>query len=232
MRQKILLLSLMFSLIDNALADTTRAGDLPFYAAVSVSLSQTNGIAETDVPELSYLAGDPTQLPDQWPLNGTTFDDNNTAWAAAIGYQFTNYFAVELGYEELGTFQATARLISTPQTLPAPVTLDAGGLSLAAQFGYPLSERLRATWRLSVVRAQFDVEGDVTLGILVGPFPGPTSYVVVLPYADPEDETGYGLGFGLSWAFNKHFEVELAYNRQDLRVLDFDSVGLRFIGRL
>ena len=216
-------------------AGETRAAELPFYASVGVSLSQTNGLAETDVPPPTFFIGDPgefPQFPDELPLAGLPFDDDDSGFSAALGYQFTKFFAVELGYQDLGSFQARAPIVSAFGALPVPATLDASGLSLGAQFGFPLTERLRATWHLKIVRAEFEATGDAVIGFLPGPIPGPPPSVAVVPYADPDDETGYGFGFGVSWAFNEHFEAELAYSRQDLQVLEFDSFGLRLIGRL
>lgn len=218
------------TLMNAVFAGAALAGEPSFYASVGVSLSQTNGLAETDsTPPLSSV-GEFPEFPDELPLNGSAFDDDDTGWAAALGYRFTDYFAMEVGFEELGTFQAKAQLTGTPEAVALPLTIDASGFSLAAQFGYPLSERLRATWHLGVVRAGFDAEGEAVIAIL-GPGPSFEGFVVV-PYVDPDDETGYRFGFGVSWAFNQHFEAELAYSHQDLQVLDFDSFALRLIGRL
>ena len=204
-----LLIGLLIAL--TAPAAASRAAELPFYASVGVSLSETNSVAETDVPPLSFIVGDPTQLPqfpDELPVNGLAFDDDDTGITAALGYQFVDFFALELGYQDLGSFQARAPIFNAFGSLPIPATIDASAVSLGAQFGFPLTERLRATWHLNVIRADFEAGGEAVIGFLVGPVPGPPGNIIVIPYADPDDETGYGFGFGLSWAFNKHFEAE------------------------
>ena len=228
-------LSLLTGLLISIAAGAPHAAELPFYASVGVSLSQTNGLAETDAPALSFFVGNPgasPRFPTEVPLNGLAFDDDDTGWSAAIGYQFTEFFAVELGYQDLGAFQARAPVLNTGRTLPIPVAIDVSGVSLGSKFGFPLTERLWATWHLNVIRAGFEASGETAIGFFPGPIPGPPPDVAFVPYADPDDETGYGFGFGVSWAFNKHFEAELAYSRQDLQVLEFDSFGLRLIGRL
>ena len=219
-----------------AYVDASRAAEMPFYGSIGVSLSQTDGLAETDVPSATFIVGDPLDIvsffPDELPLNGQPFDDDDSGWSAALGYQFTNYFAVELGYEDLGSFQGIAPIIGSFGALPSPATIDASGISLAAKFRVPLTERLRATWHVGLVRAEFDAGGSAAVAFFPGPIPGPPPDVMAIPFSDPDDETGYGFGFGLSWAFNRHFEAELAYSRQNLQVLDFDTFGLRLVGRL
>ena len=222
---------------------TTYAAELPFYATAGVLLSQTNGVAATDVPSFGVFIGNPGELPplpEELPLNGQPFDDDDSGFSASIGYQFSDWFALELGYQDLGSFSSNFPSLSTIGSVPDPAMLDVSGTSLKAQFQYPLSDHLSATWHLALTRADFEAQGSAVVGFFVGPFPPPPvppvppvpPNFVEIPYSNPDDETGIGFGFGLSWAFNEHFEAELAYSRQDLQVLEFDSMGLRLIARL
>lgn len=217
-------------------AGTSGASELPFYASVGLSWTQTDGLANTDVPNITiFSAGPPdvlSRFPEELPLNGQAFDDDDSGWAVALGYRITDYLGVELGYEDLGSFQGVASIIGAAAILPSPATIDASGLSLAARFNYYLSERIYATWRLALIRAEFEAGGSTFVAVFPQPIPEPPLSFFDIPFSDPANETGYGFGFGVGWAFNRHFEAELAYSRQDLRVLEFDSIGLRFIARL
>ena len=111
--------------------------------------------------------------------------------------------------------------------------VQSGGF-LKAQFQYPLGSRFAATWHAGVMRAEFEADGSLAVIPLPLPLPRPVPLPDPLrvPFADPGRETGYFFGFGALWRAHRHLDVELSYSRKDLEVLEFDSVGVRLIGRL
>ncbi len=194
------------------------------YAGLGYQYSSTNSTASTDTPPARQFP------PESIPMDNLPFDDDANGWSAAIGYQFVEFFAVELGYEDLGEVRSSLSVLPS-QSAEGPY-LGVESVFLKAQFQYPLGNRFAATWHLGVTRTEFEADGALTLslGIPFPRFPPPES--VVIPFADPDRETGYFVGFGASWRAHKHLEVELSYSRKKLEVLEFDSVGIRLIGRL
>ena len=217
--------SVLFALL--VVSNASLAREWPFYAGIGFQYAASNSTANTDAAPPSSFP------PESISLDGLPFDDDDSGWNAAIGYQFVDFFAVELGYEDLGAFDSSANFavlgggeIETP-------SLSVKGATLKAQFQYPFTERFRATWHLGIMRAEFEAGGALTFpSVPFPPFPVPPIEAVTVPYADPGRETGYFFGFGGSWRFHPHFEVELAYSRKNLEVLEFDTIGLRLLGRI
>ena len=125
--------------------------------------------------------------------------------------------------------------LTVPGPTPVPA-VESTALFLSAQFQYPLTDRLRATWHVGIADAKFEADGSIALGFAVlpiGPLPPFLQREPVdVPFSDPDDELGYFFGFGMSWRFNPHLDIEVRYSRQDLEVLEFDTFGIRLIGRL
>lgn len=230
------------------LARTSQAEGLPVYLAVGGSFAQADTTVDTD----NRLQPFP---PSEISLNGLPFDDDSSGWSIDVGYQITDFLAVEIGYDDLGKFDGKAPVTAgTPLFAPvpgagfyvppaffigvAPVipdplqrTLDVRSFNLAARFGVDLTKRVRATWHLGLARAEFDARGSTVFLLPPETISEPFTELSV-PFADPGEETGYLFGFGIGFDLSRQFDAELTYSRQDLRVLEFDTIELRFIGRL
>ena len=137
-----------------------------------------------------------------------------------------------------GTVESDAFILTVPGSTPVPrPAIESTALFISAQFQYPLTDRLRATWHVGIADAEFEADGSIALGFaVIGPLspfrPFPQPELVDVPFGDPDDELGYFFGFGMSWRFNPHLDIEVRYSRLDLEVLEFDTFGIRLIGRL
>lgn len=213
----------------SALAPLVHSNPLDkLYASIGYQYSSTDGTVKAD-------QGQPSSFPpESVSLNGAPFEDDDNGWSAAIGYQFLKFFAVEVGYEDLGRFGSTVGTTSI-QRVDRPF-LEVDATFLKAQFQYPLGKRFAATWHVGVARSEFKADGMLALNVGIPlpifPRPAPLPEPIYIPFADPGRETGYFFGFGASWRAHRHLDVELSYSRKDLEVLEFDTVGLRVIGRL
>lgn len=226
-----------------------RAEGFPVYVAVGGSVTQTEGFADTD----NRVQG---ASPSELPLGGLPFDDESSGWSVDVGYRFADFFAVEIGYRKVGSFETPPPVFgfsAAPPAIPSPpgpgfigplpvtgvfravalppaAEIEADSFNIATRFGVPLSDRFRALWHLGLARSEFEAGGSTSFLSYEADTGSFTS--VSVPYRDPDDETGYFFGFGIGWRLNDHFDTELSYSRQDLRVLEFDSIVLRFVGRL
>lgn len=234
MRDKLLLIGALFMLGPPAIA-----GD--FYVGASIGVSMIDGTVDT--------ANNP---PDGISLNGRSFDSNETTKGITIGWNAKDWIAVELAYTDFGNAgQETPVLtvptgpiefnppVSPPFIDPPPVVFFPSSIfggsalaveewSLAARFRKALVSGLSANWSVGITRAQFDAEGSLSVAEVVTVNPLVVNRVEV-PYASPEDETGYYFGFGFEWGFSDLFSADIGYRRHDTRVIDVETVTLRLI---
>jgi len=77
-------------------------------------------------------------------IGGVSIDTDSSIFRFFGGYEFTQYFGVEIGYLDLGTFKDT---IDIGGTL-VPVSVSADGFTLAGVGTVPLSERFSLQGRL------------------------------------------------------------------------------------
>ena len=116
------------------------------------------GIAKTDVGrreverffEQSQLDADVVDV-----------DDQGNAWSAFVGYQFNTYFALELGYLDLGESSVdftgqTADLDAFYDNVEHIYPQSAEGATINVVASYPLSERFKVSGKLGY----FDWRGD------------------------------------------------------------------------
>ena len=112
----------------------------------------------------------------------------------------------------------------SPNSFAAALSIEEW--SIAAKFRKSLIADLSANWSIGITRAQFDAEGQLTLNEIVTLNP-----LVLntrnLPYASPDDETGYNFGFGFEWRFSERFAADIGYRRHDTRALDIETVILQ-----
>jgi OOP family OmpA-OmpF porin len=87
-------------------------------------------------------------------------DDHDTTWRAFGGYQFNNWFALELGYGDLGA--ATGAGIANTGTPGDFSVAVEQAWDLTAVFLFPVTDRLSALGRVGMYRARMIVEERVT----------------------------------------------------------------------
>lgn len=242
MYKPVSLITTFLLLAQPAIADT-------FYFGGNIGVSMIDDTVDAAPTSVSG----PGVFPDQISLNGQPFDSNETAWGAFVGWNAYDWLAIELGYTDLGNagqdlpfgfFEQTPLTISQVVPIsfipaafiiaaPAPSASSAPALSIeewsiAAKFSKTLISSLSANWSVGITRAHFDVEGQLTVSELVTLVPLEFRQTS-LPYAAPDSETGFNLGFGFAWGFNDRFSADIGYQKHDTRVIDVETVALRLI---
>lgn len=92
-----------------------------------------------------------SQFKDICQLANVPCDDNDTAWRAFGGYQFTQYFALELGFGDLGAATGSGAVGSF--AIEVKEAFD-----LSAVISLPMSTRLSGLLRLGAYRVRTTVD--------------------------------------------------------------------------
>lgn len=221
-----------------------------FYIGGSIGVSMIDDTVDAAITS----PGQPGELPDEISINGRPFDSNETASGITIGWNANDWLAVELGYTDFGNtgqslttgFFGPVPLVTPlepPIEIPPnfggfvafPISLNANAAalsveewSIAAKFSKTLISDLSANWSIGITRAQFDADGQLTINELVTLDPLVINRIN-LPYASPENETGFNFGLGFAWRFSDRFSADIAYRRHDTRVIDVETVTLQLI---
>jgi OmpA-OmpF porin, OOP family len=113
------------------------------------TLARRAGQSQVDVDQDELDAGVVGLLEEEGAnvLSGSSeLEDSDTAWSRFGGYRLSPYFAVEAGYQDLGTItygsSGTIAIPGVPGTFPASVNIDfeSSGLTLAGVGSGPLGE--------------------------------------------------------------------------------------------
>lgn len=223
-----------------------------FYFGAEIGVAASDGIIHADrvVP---CGAG---CMPGQVSLDGLHLDAEDAAWGLFAGWQFRNWLSFELAYDDLGEQEDELVILPSPLIVPGPLVVpelnsdylsygppnlvsvpiepDWGwaGLGLEevsfnAYFRHALTERFSAWWTLGVSLVTFEASGYYEMQILTGLQPTALE-IRRIPFATPDDETGYRWGFGAEYAFNDRFALQVGYRRHELQVIEVESLSLRF----
>ena len=216
----------LFILITIFLLSSNLAAKENFYISVNLAVSMIDGSAHADPNQTT----DPGTLPAEISINGLSFDSNETAWGALVGWNATDWFALELGYADLGNvgeeFLTGFPVSSIISTDAVALTIDEWYFS--TKFRLPLSSKFSANWFAGISRAEFEAQGQLVLFQVL--FIGAPFVVdqVILPFASPDQETGLIWGFGFPWAVNKGLSLDLDYRQHNTQVLNVDTISLGF----
>ncbi len=155
-------------------------------------------------------------------VNQLSQDDSRTGWRVALGFDVSDYFAVELGYVDLGDvgIRLTAEVSDAEQFLASAKKLhpnSADGYTLSGVYRYPLSQNFNLSGRVGV----FSWDGDFDSVLL-----------------DSNQSVGDNnisgsdlyFGFGGEYHLNKRTAVSIEWERYELDNEDSDlfSVNLRY----
>ena len=122
-------------------------------------------------------------------ISGFTIDTDSTTWRIFGGYGFSDYFAVEVGYWDLGKFDETVNVGG----VDVPVSAEADGYTLAGVGTLPLSERFSLKGRLG-----FYFHDTTTI----------EAGVVSNDSSESDLFVGLGIGFDLSEVFELNAGVD------------------------
>ena len=143
---------------------------------------------------------------------GVSCDNNDTAWRAFGGYQFNQYFALELGFADLGATTGTG--VAGSFAVEAKEAFDLTGL-----FTIPVANRLGLLVRFGAHRVRTTVDQQGSFGAL----------------EEGKTGTGFSYGAGAEYSLGK-LGVRAEWQRYDniagglVAEADVDvfSVGLLF----
>lgn len=164
----------------------------------NVGLIVADSLADDDFSLLSYVPSD--------------FDDNDAAWALQVGYQWGSYFAVELGYVNLGDATHAADIVVSDD-LGVFADIDTTvstrfrntGITAAAVGIFPLGQHFEIHGRGGVlfarnrIRQTVDSEDSGALG--------------VVPFELRGNSTDLFAGLGAAWNINPSYSLRVEYTR-------------------
>ncbi|MEO1246347.1 MAG: outer membrane beta-barrel protein [Pseudomonadota bacterium] len=206
----------------------TEANATDFYLGARAGISLFDGTADSDGLQPPPQGG----LPEEIPIDGLSFDSNETAWGLFAGWQLRDWFALEAGHTDLGE---SRRNVPTSIVGEDLIFLNSTSIAIeewyvSARFSKDLSKRFSANWTLGASRASFDVAGSIP--VFVGPVIGPGLIPQRLPFATPGDEIGLVWGFGFDWLLTQRLVLGIDYRQHNTNVLDVQSLTLGLRVRL
>lgn len=181
-----------------------------FYVLGAVGLTRLDEPLSRDDLE-DYIGG---------PLTRYSEDTSDTAYKLQVGYQFTDYFAIEGGYVDLGSASVNGNLSGTVSGVPvsytAKVDWEAKGFNLAGVLTLPVNAGWSLFFKLGAINAE--VEAKAKEAVVIG---STASYTDTS--ADDTSIKG-NFGFGVDWTFMQHVGVRAEVERFS-KLGDSDKTG-------
>lgn len=195
----------------------------------------TGGQAEADVSkaELDDIVLFAFEANGADVLSGSsTLDDSDTSFSLFGGYRFSQYFAVEASYIDLGTAEYRSAGIVDPINLPpAPATYSADievtGFTAAAIGSVPVGTSFDVHGRLGVLFADTEISQRVTI----------SSSAASDSFSADSQDFFYGLGVGMQvgerWSFSLDWQqFKDVGDDSETGESDIDRLSLGVIYRL
>ncbi len=204
------------------------------YIALPLLLCSSLAVAnEYSSPEQGlYLGGFVGQSSFDVPEMDSGFDfnvdDSDTAFKLIGGYQFSEYFAVELGYVDLGEFSFNYDdSVTEPEyqySMSMKVSGAVDGLTLAVVGILPLNEQVNLYAKVGMFSWEGEVSGSGQYQYSDIYGTNDSDYFSEEPVTDDDNSAFYGLG--LSYQLSQ-LSLHAEYEMYDL---DGDDVSLLSIG--
>ncbi len=170
-------------------------------------------------------------------------DDSDFSWHALAGYRLNDYFGLEAGFFDLGSFRAKPNALFA---FPNEAEIGVRQIYIGARFRAPVYKKLYAAWTIGATRASFDARGNLLVEQIVlsnpPPLPppifitpgeptvvGPVRPAPVINFVDPDDEYGFLLGFGFELPVTNKISLGLDYRRHDARIQTIETIDLSLI---
>lgn len=144
-------------------------------------------------------------------------DDNDLGWKLFAGYNFNQYFGVELGYVDLGEAEADVT-ITAPTAVTANIDAEADGFTFAGIARYPVNEKFDVFGKVGAF--VWDVEGTASV----------TSGATTAALNAEDDGTDIMFGFGAEYEIRNNIGVRIEWERYEVDSEDADlfSLGLEY----
>ena len=186
------------------------ASDSSFYLDAGI------GLIKADLPSVS----------------GTTLDDKDTGFSLGVGYNFNKNFAVEAGYQRLGTVSYSASGGVTGSYNGAPYTLngsarlaaeDTDGWYVGPKVSLPLNEKFEINARAGWYMWKTDVVATASLG---GTYNG-QAIAASGSASKKYDGTDMYYGVGAVYNIDKNIAVGVDYTRFKIDTVDVDTRNVK-----
>ncbi len=147
----------------------------------------------------------------------SSVDDSDLGWKFFAGFNFNQYFGIEMAYVDLGEAEASS-VITAPTAGTAAIAAEADGFSFAAVGRYPLSNNIDVFGKVGVFAWDVEGTGNVTSGATTVALNGDT------------DGTDVMFGVGGEYEITKNIGVRAEWERYKLDSDDVDlfSIGLEY----
>lgn len=195
-----------------------------FYVEPAIGYSSIGGVSKSDLDDSMIEVG--SEVFDEFTLNDSSLDKNDTGFSLTVGYQFTPNLAVEAAYFDLGKgrYKADATVGDGEETadLTMGFNYKSRGPALALVGVWPLNE-------------------TVSLDARAGAYFAKTKVSVFASDGETSDSEGLGsesstsllLGVGATWSLTERMGLRLGFTRLNKAVADDGdvnrlSLGLRF----
>ena len=154
--------------------------------------------------------------------SGSTTD---TAYALAVGYQFTEYWGFELGYSHFGT--AYEDIHGTGQwSGNLHDDMQATGFTLMLVGTAPITSHFAFVGKFGIIRSHVAFNNS-------GRIDGPGGSVYA-PNTETSQSVNFGYSLGLAWRFNEHFDIHGGWTQYrdvgSAKSGGSDNVNFTFVG--
>ena len=177
--------------------------------------------AGVDIGSVS-LKGDGPQN-DPAFVNGQTFKASDSVHGLHAGFQFTEWFAAEVGVMDFGSTSQAFEVKDDIFFLIQPndtQTVDAKGVSIIGAFSYPVGARLSVLGVIGIASVDLDIKQSG----------GYSPFASNLVEYSSFSEQGFLYGFGAKYALAGSFDVRAELRRSEVGnfTLDVASLGLEY----
>lgn len=136
-------------------------------------------------------------------ITSGTVDGKSSGYKLFGGYQFNDYFGLDLAYVDLGKARYSGSYFGTPV---ADGTVEVWGLNMAVVGILPVNPSFAVFGKVGLFAWEAKAE-DVTLG---------------LPFSDLATGTDFSAGLGMSFHFTRNLSARVEWERFGLTGYDFD----------
>jgi OOP family OmpA-OmpF porin len=184
-----------------------RAGERGFYMGADLAGLEVDAGREYGMLFGSPQGTDPRIVAEVRPETAAAHG-LDVVWSAQLGYRFSRYFALELGYVDLGSLVVTETydpplFTQFPGNFESDVRFEAAGPSLSALAVIPLGNRFEAYARAGVLHADQAIERSLRA---VLPGESGTEHVT-------DDVPVFGIG--AAYAISADWSLRIEYQRID-----------------
>jgi OOP family OmpA-OmpF porin len=188
------------------LAASVAQADNGFYVLGAAGLSRVDDFISRDDLEDSIGL----------PVDSFSRDRSDFAYKAQVGYQFTDYFAIEGGYVDLGKVSAKGSGQFFGLSYRDQLDWEAKGFNVAGLLTLPVNAGWSLFFKLGAIRADVDAKEKASVSF------GSTSASSSWSYDDTSVKANFGLG--VKWEFIEHVGVRAEIERFN-KLGDADETG-------